>query len=140
MPNKNPIYLDKDAEETVYEIPDEFRDSLISVSIKIELLQTGWQYAAAHSVFFRGNNLYPQKTPEPENLNIDIGINLKNKKLAVGATVSRIINGSDDPTPSKVGYHLIIKAGNIQLNDFTKVSNTNNPSRFDSLIKFKIQQ
>ena len=139
MPNKNPIYLDKDAEETVYEIPGEFKDALISVSIKIELLQTGWKFAAAHSVFYRGNNLFPQKTPEPKNLNIDIGVNLQNKKLAVGATVSRIINGSDDPTPSKVGYHLIIKAGDTQLDDFSKVSKTNNPSRFDSLIKFKIQ-
>jgi hypothetical protein len=136
--NPNPIFLDTDAEQSEYRIPSEHKDSLISLSVEIEMPEPGWKYTASHSVFFRGNNLYPQKAPEPENLEIGIAKNLKNKKLAVGAIVSKIIDGGDRGTPPKVLYHLILKAGDNELDNFTLESDNKNLSRFDSLIVFKI--
>lgn len=136
--NPNPIFLDEDAEQTEYKIPPEHSDSLISLTVEIEMLEGGWKYIASHSVFFRGNNLYPQKAPEPENIEIGISKNLKNKKLSVGAIVSKIIHGGDPASPARVLYHLILKAGDEELDNFTRESDNNNLSRFDSLIIFKI--
>jgi hypothetical protein len=139
MPNENPIFLDQDATEKEYTIPAGEKDKMIKVTVKIELLDEGWQFASANSVFFNGDNLYPKKTPEPKNISLDLGKNLNEAKLSVGASISRIRNGSEEPIPARVRYHLIIKAGDKILDDFDKESDTKNPSHFDSLIVFKTE-
>jgi hypothetical protein len=138
MANKNPIFLDTDADLTEYNIPANFSDTMIYLTVKVELLEKGWQFASSNSIFLGQKNLYPEKTPEPIDLKLDYGKNLKGKKISIGAHISRFRNGNDNVTPCKVRYHLIFEAGDTLLDEFTKDSDTNNPSDFDSFILFKI--
>ena len=138
MPNQNPIYLDSDAVLTTYIIPIEHANDLIYLSIQVELLDSGWQYVCAHSLFFNGVDLYPQKSPEPMNVTIGYAKNLGGLKLGVGSQISRIRNGSINSIPSQVKYHLKVAAGDLVLNEFIMQSDTNNPSDFNSLLLFNI--
>ena len=137
MPNQNPIQLDSPGKETVYLIDQQFSGTMIFLTIKVELQSTGWLFASAHSIFLSGKDMYLSKTPEPTDLKLDRGQALDNKKISIRSHISRFrAEGSD--IPPIVRYTLIIEAGDQLLDEFTKDSDSNNPSDFNSLIRFKL--
>lgn len=139
MANKNPISLDKRPDEPVsYDIPPEHKDTMIYLTVKIQLKEKGWQYAAFHNVSFRGNDIYPQKLPEPADLKIDYAKNLPKKKLFITSHISRFREDAETEIPAIVKYTLKIEAGDILLDEFVLESDTNNPSNFYSFIVFNL--
>jgi len=139
MNNINPINLDKRPDKpTEYIIPAEERNTMIYVTVKIELDSKKWQYAAAHNVLYRGNDIFPNKIPEPVDLKIDRAKDADQHKLFLSSHVSRFRDGADDDTPAIVKYTLTIEAGDKLLDTFEKEGNVNNPSNFFSLIIFKL--
>lgn len=138
MSNSNPIYLDSDSVLTPYVIPIDHVNDLIYLSIWVILLDNGWQFAPAHSIFLKGVDIFPQKSPNPINLKIDLGKNLGGSKFGVNSQISRIRNGNINSIPSHVEYHLKLTAGDQLLDEFIMKSDTNNPSDFNSLLLFNI--
>jgi hypothetical protein len=137
VPNQNPIQLDSSGIETIYSIDQQFAGTMIFLTIKVELLSNGWQFASAHSIFLFGKDMYISKTPEPTDLKLDRGQALDGKKLSIRSHISRFRTDGPD-TPPVVRYTLIIEAGDQLLDEFTKDSDSNNPSDFNSLIRFKL--
>jgi len=139
MANENPIHLDKrPTEPTMFNIENEHKDTMIYVTVKIELKEKGWQYAAFHNVSLKGKDIFPNKIPEPVDLKLDYGKNLHKKKCSVQSHVSRFSDEGSEETPVIVKFSLIIEAGDKLLNVFTKESDTNNPSNFYSFIIFNL--
>jgi hypothetical protein len=139
MANQNPIQLDKPPVETDFIIPKKYADTEISLSIGVELNENEWKYTPVHHIYLAGNNLYPEKTPDPTDLILNNGSALESKFLVVISNISRIKPGGNGGTAPKVMYTLLIKAGDIEIGRFQKESTTANPSDFSSLIKFIIQ-
>jgi len=138
MANENPIKLDdRPVSPTEYSIPSEHMDTMIYITVKVQLEEKGWQYAAFHAISLRGKDIYPNKIPEPTDLKLDYGSSLVKGKLFLTSHISRIRNNSDDDTPTVVNYFLRIEAGDILLDEFTMASDTNNPSNFYSFLLFK---
>ncbi len=141
MANVNPILLDQlPATATNYDIPAKYADTMIYLTIKIELKQKKWQYVSLNTIILRGKDKFPQKTPEPTDLKLDYANNLQGSKCFVSTHVSRIRNDADNDTPAIVKYTILIEAGDNLLDAFTKESDTNNPSNFNSLIQFNLLQ
>lgn len=139
MANQNPIQLDKPPVETDFIIPKKYADSEISLSIGVELNETEWKYTPVHHIYLAGDNLYPEKIPDPTDLILNNGSALDGKFLAIVSNISRIKPGGNGGAAPKVMYTLLIKAGDTLMDSFQKESTTANPSDFNSKIKFTIQ-
>jgi len=139
MPNKNPICLDQRPEEpTEYIISKEHENTMIYLTVKIELKEKNWQYAAIHNVRLKKTDLFPSKIPEPKDLKLDYAKHLDKHELKVSSHVSRFREGAEENTPAIVKYTLLIEAGDKLLDSFTLESDSNNPSDFYSKILFKL--
>jgi hypothetical protein len=138
--NTNPIKLDEfdPSNSTTYGIPAKYSKTMIYLTLKVKLLDEGWLFASAHSVFLELNNLYPGKTPEPVDLKLNYAVDLDGLRLGVISHVSRFRNGSENANPSRVEYRLILEAGDELLDEFVLVSGQSNPSSFNSFIQFKL--
>ena len=137
--NENPILLDQIPDSpTAYEIARKYSEIMLYLTIKVELLDEGWLFASAHSIFLKTTNLYPLKTPEPTDLKLSYPKNIDGLQLNVRSHISRFRNGSETEEPSRVRYRLIIEAGDKLLDEFEKISDTKNPSDFNSFIQFKL--
>jgi len=133
--NLNPISLDhRPIEPTEYNVPQIYKNTMLYLTIKIQLLETGWQYASIHSISLKGSDIYPAKIPEPTGLKLDYPINLSSKKMLVTSHISRLRESSENDTPSRIKYLMKIEAGDVLLDEFIKESDTNNPSNFYSFI------
>jgi hypothetical protein len=138
--NENPILLDKIPDSpTIYGVSAKHSEVMLYLTIKVELLDEGWLFASAHSIFLKTTNLYPLKTPEPTDLKLGYPKNIDGLQLNVRSHNSRFRNGSETDVPSRVKYSLIIEAGDKLLDEFEKISDTKNPSNFNSFIQFKLQ-
>lgn len=141
MANKNPIYIDQNAVSTEFIIPKEYANTRIYLTITVELIDTNWKYASSHIVFLDGSNLFPQISPEPEDLKIDYAKNLEGLELDINSHISRFnFQNTNNSKPSIVKYTLIIEAGDDLLEEFEKKSKNQNPVDFNSIIKFKLEQ
>jgi hypothetical protein len=138
MANKNPLKLDsRPTEPTEFLIPKEHAETMIYLTIKIELKDKGWKYASYHIISYRGSDIYPNKIPEPIDLKIDYAKNMGKKKLFITSHVSRFREDAEKDTPSKIKYTLKIEAGDILLDEFKIESDHKNPSNFYAFILFK---
>ena len=141
MANENPIHIDEDPKATDFVIPKEYASTQIYLTLKVELVNKDWKYAAAHIIYLRNADLYPQLAPEPEELKIDNAKNLDGKKLKINSHVSKFNpDGKDGAKSPKVNYTLIIEAGDDQLEEFSAKSGTQNPVDFNSIILFKLEK
>jgi len=138
MPNQSPIQVDSPGRETAFEIDQQFAGTMIFLTLKIELLTGGWQFASAHSIFLSGKDIYLSKTPEPTDLKMDRGQVLNGKKLSIRSHVSRFRNTGSN-TPPVIKYTLILEAGDHLLDEFEANSDNNNPSDFNSVIRFNLK-
>jgi hypothetical protein len=139
MTNQNPIQLDKPPVETDFIIPKELAAKAISLTIKVELNDDDWKYTPVHHIYLDGDNLYPEKTPDPTGLILNMGWALDGKFLSIHSNISRIKPGGSGGAAPKVMYTLLIKEDDILIDRFQKESTTANPSDFRSFIKFQIQ-
>ncbi|HEX5172117.1 MAG TPA: hypothetical protein VFW11_23225 [Cyclobacteriaceae bacterium] len=138
--NKNPIKVDSIPQQlTEYIIPLQHAQTMIYVTLKVKLLDTGWLFASAHTIFLELDNRYPKKTPEPEDLKLARAADLEGQRLNIRSHISRFRDGSDDDKPSRVEYKLIIEAGDQLLDQFVETSGDKNPTDFNTFIKFILQ-
>jgi hypothetical protein len=139
MANQNPISLDvRPTSPTGYNVSETFKDTMLYITVKIQLKDKGWQFAGFHSVSLRGKDIYPNKLPEPSDLKLDYAKDLKEKKLFITSHISRFREDSENETPVIVKYSLKIEAGDTLLDEFIKESDTKNPSNFYSFIIFNL--
>ncbi len=134
--NSNPIFLDKDAIPTDYKIPVNYASTMIYITIKIELNDAAWQFIGGHTIVLAGGNLYPAVSPEPSDLKLRYGGELKDLILAITSRVFKFPKSGTNLAFPIAKYHLIIEAGDILLDEFIISSTANQVSVFDSLIKF----
>lgn len=140
MANKNPLKLDtRPTEPTEFLIPKEHSETMIYLTIKVELMEKGWKYASFHIVSYRGTDIYPHKIPEPVDLKVDYAKNMNKKKCSITSHISRFREDAENEKPSKIKYSLKIEAGDILLDEFTLESDHKNPSNFHAFIIFKNQ-
>lgn len=140
MANENPLKLDsRPTQPTEFIIPKEHADTMIYVTVNIELKKKGWKYASYHIVSYRGNDIYPNKIPEPIDLKIDYAHKMDKKKLFLTSHISRFREDDENDTPAVIKYSLKFEAGDILLDEFTSESDTRNPSNFYAFIIFKNQ-
>jgi hypothetical protein len=137
MPNPNPINIGNDGGTVNFNIPAEFSNTMIYLTIKIELLDDGWTHYAYHSIYLDGNSIYYDNRKEPEDLKANYGNLLHNKKMRIASRVDRIRNGANDAEASRVKYTLIVEAGDTLIDKFESTSTTTNPESFISNIKFQ---
>jgi hypothetical protein len=141
MPNENPIYIDEKPKLTEFVIPKDYTTTLVYLTIKIELLNKDWKYAASHIIFLKNEDIYPLMAPEPEELKLDYARNLDGKKLRINSHISRFNFSDEDGTkPPKVKYSLVIEAGDDLIGEFSEKSGTNNPVDFNCSILFKTEK
>lgn len=139
MANKNPIYLNERAQLTEYFIPPEYKDTMIYLTITVKLDSDKWKFASGHNIYKEGVDIYLQKSPEPIDLKFGYGSSLEGLHLDVRSHISRFRDGDENTIPPVVDYNLIFEAGDVLLDNFSHKSGPENPSDFNSFIKFKIQ-
>ncbi|NJN27964.1 MAG: hypothetical protein HC819_19320 [Cyclobacteriaceae bacterium] len=139
MANQNPIYIDQRADNEEFVIPSEFKEVMIFLTIKVEILKGGWKYASGHNVYLNRKDIYMNRSPEPEDLKLNYAKNLDGLYLDLRSHISRFRDGSDDDIPAKVEYELIFEAGDTLIDSFSRISAENNPTDFNSYVLFKCQ-
>lgn len=140
MANKNPLVLDvRPTEPVEFLIPKEHAETMIYITVKIQLRDKGWKYASYHIISYRGIDIYPNKIPEPVDLKIDYAKNTVNKKLFITSHVSRFREDAANDTPTIFTYSIRIEAGDTLINEFSLDSDSHNPSNLYAFINFKLQ-
>lgn len=138
MSTVNPIHLNSQAVQFVYEIPAEHRESELSLSIEIILSQEGWVYRANSQVFLDAKDLLPAGKPLPNKLELGTGESLSDQSLLIRTKVSRIKtqSGASNEVPI-VKYTIRIETGTEVLSSFEKDSGKENPSVFNTTLLFR---
>lgn len=143
MANKNPIHLINDGPTEIFLIPKEFKDSKLYLTIKIELLDDGWQFYAWHSIFLKNKNIFLDNRAEPQKLLISkigeeyTGKDLDGKILRIDSGITRKREGSETENPSRVKYTIVISSEDKDIDSFEFNCGNENPIDFISNIKFK---
>jgi len=141
MANTNPIQVDTPAVETEFILPKKYAGTMIYLSLKVDIKEDKWLYAAAHSIFLSGKNIFPQLNPEPEDLKLKYATMLNNKRLVVYSHISCINNDDAEGEVANptVSYTMILEGGSELIQEFKVETKENNPSNFRSIILFKLE-
>lgn len=138
LDDKNPISLGEDGPFVDFKIPEENLQDEIKITIEIELLDEGWKFDSDHIITIQGNSedLYNDE-PAPEELPIDTGEEIIDKKFRTFSRIRRIRAGASNSIPSRVKFKIIFLAGDTTIEEFTKTCDKTNPENFITNIKFK---
>lgn len=137
MPNTNPIQINKHQVLTDFSLGTAPDDAAITLTIAIDLAETGWKYQPVCVIFLDEDDIYPAGSPEPANLFLAKAGDIRGHRLLVKSDISKILpaGGQTGANPS-IHYSLMIKADGVALDTF-KVSDGNTVSSdFNSLIQF----
>ncbi len=113
---------------------------MLYLTIKVDIKEAGWIYAAAHSIFLDIANLYPAKTPEPVALGLKYGQELDGLRFAITSHIACFFEDGDTTKNPTIQYTLNIHTAEKLVSSFYAESDKTQVSRFRSLITFKMAE
>jgi hypothetical protein len=135
--NTNPITIGKIADTpTVFTIPEKFGTVMLYLTLKVTLLEEGFQFASKTNVNIELTNIF-RKPFEPVDLKLARGSDIHERKITTSSFVSPFPDGKDLTDPCPIEYKLILEGGDDLINEFSIVSNEVGAVNFYSFILFQ---